>query len=71
MTEELIEEVAGAHRPRDPRRLRFHPHWHDLSEDERLLAFDRARALRALEAGLDPDGLSSTGRAVLERIESG
>lgn len=66
--DDLIEEVAGAWRPRDPRQLRFHPHWHDLSEEDRLEAFDRGRENRALEAGLDEDGLSSTARAVLTRI---
>ena len=68
MNEELIEEVAGAWRPRDPRQLRFHPHWHDLGEEERIESFDRATELRAMEAALDPDGVSSTARAVLERI---
>ncbi len=67
----LIEEVAGAWRPRDPRQLRFHPYWHDLSEEARVEAYDRARENRALEAALDPDGLSSTARAVLARIVGG
>jgi hypothetical protein len=31
-------------------------------------AFTRARALRARQAALDPDGLSTTARAVLARI---
>lgn len=70
--DDLIEEVAGAWRPRDPRQLRFHPCWHDLSEDDRVEAFDRARENRVIEAGLDPEGLSGTARAVLSRIlESG
>ena len=35
MTEEedddlLVEEVAGAHRPRPREELRYHPAWHDL-----------------------------------------
>lgn len=68
MNDELIEEVAGAWRPRDPRELRYHPHWHDLNESERLEAFDRAATLRRLEAALDPEGLSSTARAVLARL---
>jgi hypothetical protein len=37
----------------------------------RSSAFVRARALRALEAALDPDGLSTTARAVLARITGG
>ena len=64
----LIEEVAGAWRPRDPRGLRFHPHWHDLSEEGRIEAHDRAAKQRELEAALDPEGLSTTARAVLSRI---
>jgi len=65
----LIEEVAGAHRPRPRDELRYHPAWHDLGAEARVRAFDRARALRTIEAALDPEGLSSTARAVLARIE--
>ncbi|HVK74877.1 MAG TPA: hypothetical protein VM734_16225 [Kofleriaceae bacterium] len=64
----LIEQVAGAHRPSARDQLRYHPAWHDLDPDARERAFDRARALRTLEAALDPDGLSTTARAVLARI---
>jgi hypothetical protein len=64
----LVEQVAGAHRPHSLDELRYHPAWHDLSETARVRAFDLARALRPLEAALDPDGLSSTARAVLARI---
>ena len=64
----LIEQVAGAHRPVSRDELRYHPAWHDLGPDARERAFERARALRALEAALDPDGLSTTARAVLDRI---
>lgn len=66
--ERLIEALAGAWRPRDPRRLRFHPAFFDLDGPGRLEAFDRAFALRQMEAALDPDGLSTTARAVLARI---
>ena len=65
----LIEEVAGAHRPVPRDELRYHPRWHDLGAAGRDRAFARARALRELEAALDPDGLSTTARAVLARIE--
>ena len=70
MTEEdlLIEQVAGAHRPPARDELRYHPAWHDLGEAARLRAHDRARDLREVEAALDPDGLSTTARAVLARI---
>ena len=64
----LIEQVAGAYRPVSRDELRYHPAWHDLGPDARERAFERARALRALEAALDPDRLSTTARAVLDRI---
>jgi hypothetical protein len=64
----LIEQVAGAHRPASRDELRYHPAWYDLGPDARERAFERARALRALEAALDPEGLSTTARAVLDRI---
>lgn len=66
--EELIEQVAGAYRPRSRDELRYHPGWHDLDEAGRLEAYERARRLRVLEAALDPQGLSSTAHAVLARI---
>lgn len=66
----LVEQVATAWRPpsRAHDELRYHPAWHDLSDAARERAFARARALRELEAGLDPDGLSTTARAILARI---
>ena len=70
MTEdELIEQVASAWRP--PAigdELRYHPSWHDLDAAGRVRAFDRTRALRAAEAALDPDQLSTTARAILAKI---
>jgi hypothetical protein len=69
MTEdELIEQVAGADRPVSRDELRYHPAWHDLGADARQRAFDLAVANRKLEAALDPEGLSTTARAVLRRI---
>ena len=68
--EPLIEAVCSAYRERSPRgELRFHPAWHDLDAAGRLPAADSATALRKLEAALDPEGLSSTARAVLRLIE--
>lgn len=66
----LVEHVAGAFRATDPRdgRAQAHPGWRDLDEAGRAAAFDRAAASRTLEAALDPDGLSTTARAVLARI---
>lgn len=67
--ERLIEAAAGAFRGRDPYgAIQAHPAWHDLDEAGRAEAFERARRLRAMEAALDPEGLSTTARAVLARI---
>jgi hypothetical protein len=68
--EALIEEVAGAYRPRPREVLRYHPAWHDLDEPSRIRAYEIARAMRPIEAALSPDGLSTTARAVLSRIEN-
>jgi hypothetical protein len=66
----LVEQVAGAHRtpPRTFGDLVYHPAWHDLGPAARERAFERALALRVAEAALDPEGLSTTARAVLGRI---
>ena len=72
MTEEeelLVEEVAGAHRPEPKGTLRYSPAWHDLDEAGRMRAYELARALRRVEAALDPDGITSTAREVLAKIE--
>jgi hypothetical protein len=66
----LVEQVASAHRPRAIDELRYHPAWHDLDVAARERAYDLARALRPLEAALDDDGLSTTARAVLQKIVS-
>jgi len=65
----LIEQVAGAYRPRAREELRYHPAWHDLGEAERVRAYEIARSMRKVEAALDADGMSTTARAVLARIE--
>jgi hypothetical protein len=65
----LVEAACTAWRPSDPRGgLRAHPAWHDLDAQGRIDAFEQTRSLRALEAALDPEGLSTTARAVLARI---
>jgi hypothetical protein len=64
----LIEQVAGAYRPPARDGLRYHPAWHDLDAGARQRAFDRALALRTAEAALDPEGLSTTARAVLAKL---
>ena len=66
----LVEQAAGAFRERDPHgRILSHAAWHDLDDAGRAEAFTVAERLRALEAALDPEGLSTTARAVLARIQ--
>jgi hypothetical protein len=64
----LVEEAATAWRPPVRDELRYHPAWHDLDAKGRMRAFERARALRKVEAAIDPEGLSTTARAVLAKI---
>lgn len=67
----LVEEVASAHRPQDPRGgVRASPAFADLDEDGRQEAYEVAAAMRALEAALDPEGLSTTARAVLRVVRA-
>lgn len=67
--EALIEAVVTAHRPRDPHgEIRPSAAFFDLDEEGRRAAFDAALEARAMEAALDPQGLSTTARAVLARI---
>ena len=70
MTDELlIEAVTTAHRERGPDgTVRSHRAWHDLDDAGRREAFERARQSRLLEAALDPEGLSTTARAILSRL---
>lgn len=68
----LIEQVVSAWRPRDrDGGLQAHPAWHDLPEDLREEAARAARRQRRIEAALDPEGLSTTAKAVLARIRGG
>ena len=66
----LIEQLTSAYRTRDPFTglPRSHPAFHDLDEEGRAEAYERTLALRALEAALDPDGRTSTIRAILARL---
>jgi hypothetical protein len=64
----LIVQVASAYRPVPRDELRYHPAWYDLGPAGRTKAFEYARELRAYEAALDPEGLSTTCHAVLARI---
>jgi len=65
----LIEAVVGAWRPRrSDGGIGTHPAWADLDEAGRVEAYEAVRLQRRLEAALDPEGLSSTAKAVLARI---
>jgi len=65
----LVEQVAAAWRPRtSDGEVRAHPAWHDLDDADREEAYRVALRMRRLEAALDPEGLSTTARAVLARI---
>jgi len=66
--DDLIEQVAGAARPPSRDELRYHPAWHDLDADGRTRAFELSKALRTVESALDPNGMSTTVRAVLARL---
>lgn len=66
----LFERVLGAWRPRDRDGVIMgHPAWFDLNEADRKAAYEATVRMRQIEAALDPRGLSSTGRAVLGRIQ--
>jgi hypothetical protein len=66
--ERLIEEATSAWRPRGVAGLRPHPAWADLDPAGRREVYELTRALRRLEAALDAEGLSTTGRAVMARL---
>ena len=64
-----VEEVTTAWRPRTPwGTILEHPAWADLDPVARQAAFEQTFIARRLERGLDPEGYSSTVRAVLDRI---
>jgi hypothetical protein len=64
-----IERVVSAYRERSGRgEIRSAPEWHDLDEEGRTEAYEQALVARTLEAAADPEGLSSTARAILARI---
>jgi hypothetical protein len=67
--EVLLEAATGAFRERDTfGRLKPSPAWADLSPAQREQLFDRQMKARFLERAIDPQGLSSSARAVLDRI---
>jgi hypothetical protein len=70
--EMLIEEAVSAWRPRTPDGTTLaHPAWADLDAAGREEAFEEALVMRVLEAALDPDGYSTTVRAVAAAIARG
>jgi hypothetical protein len=71
-TDTLIEQVAGAFRETGPSgEVQSSPAWHDLDEEGRREAFERALVDRRLGAAADPKGMSATAKAVLARIRRG
>ncbi len=64
----LIAAVTTAHRARTHEGIQPHANWFDLDDAGREKAFEETALVRAMEAALDPEGLSTTARAVLERI---
>ena len=67
----LIEAAATAFRERDATgRILPSADWWDLSPEDRDRAFKLQLVSRRLESAADPDGLSTTARAVLSRIPS-
>ena len=66
----LLEQVVSAHRGRRADgSIQSHPAWHDLDADGRRAAFEETLQQRKLEAAIDGEGLSTTARAVLARIQ--
>lgn len=68
----MIEAVVSAYRYRGADGvIRPAPEWKDLEPAEREEAARQAERQRWLEAALDEEGLSSTGRSVLRQILDG
>jgi hypothetical protein len=67
--ESLVEAAVTAWRSRDASgTIQPHPAWADLDEPGRREAYEATLRARALEAALDADGLTTTGRTVLARV---
>jgi len=67
--EALIQAVTSAWRPQgSDGSIRPLSSWYDLDAAARIDAFEATLEMRRLEAAADPDGLSTTARAVLGRI---
>ncbi len=67
--ETILESATSAFRDQTPSGgVRSSPDWHDLSPDERQIAFERLVESRLVERIGHSSGLSTTARAVLERL---
>lgn len=67
--ESLIEAAVTSWRPKEAfGAVRPHPAWADLDVDGRREAYEATLRARTLEAALDADGVTTTGRTVLARI---
>ncbi|MEW5739290.1 MAG: hypothetical protein AB1938_10215 [Myxococcota bacterium] len=67
----LFEQVLSAHRARGvDGAVKSHPAWHDLDEAGRKEAYEETARLRRLEAAMDPQGHSTTVKALLARLGS-
>jgi len=65
----LVSAATSAHRRRDlDGNLVTDAAWLDLDSAGRAEAFEVTVLLRALESAVDPEGLSSTARAILARL---
>jgi hypothetical protein len=65
----LLEQVLGAHRARAvDGSVKSHPAWHDLDASGRREAYEETLRLRQLEAAIDPQGHSTTVKALLSRL---
>lgn len=67
--ESLVEAAVTAWRPRGASgTVQPHPAWADLDAAGRREAYEATLRARTLEAALDADGVTTTGRAVLARV---
>jgi hypothetical protein len=66
-----LEAATGAFRERDSfGRIKPSPAWTDLDPAQRRELYQRQLMARLVERAVDPRGLSSTARTVLERTEN-
>lgn len=65
----LLAAASSAWRPRDRAGMvAAHPAFLDLGDEGRVRLHEVVEQLRVIEAGMDAEGLSATGRAVLGRV---